>query len=768
MKYFPFRLIKRSTLETLQQENARQLAQIISATKFVKEIAKGNLEAMYQEESTSACQNDNILSHSLIELSTQLKKLSQEEKQRNWVTESRAKFIDILRSRDDDMRVLAQNIIRNLVKMMRANQGALYLINDEQGQVPPIEMVACYAYERKKYLSQCIHLGEGLVGQSVLEKSSIYMTDIPADYLRITSGLGQALPKNLLIVPLKLDEQVFGVVEIASFETIQQHEVEFLEQLGESIASTISIAKINQQTKKMLQESQAQTEQMRLQEEEMRQSMEELSSTQEEMQRILREVQEKEQYMNELINVSKDSIVAIDRNYQIISYNQALSEGVARMGYHLEKGSDYLRLYPEVEQQKQQSLFEQAFSGENIELTQKFNSPAGEVYILFNYCPIQNAQDEIIAIAIYSKDISEIMKARKETECLLHASQQQTEELKAQEEELRQNMEELSATQEEMQRMLLEVQSKEQYLNDLIDATQDTILTIDRDYNLVSCNQAMRNAYTAQGIVLEKGASIRQVIAEDQWPVFKAHYDRTLSGETFQLSEHYQLGEINAYFLINYSPLKDATGAVTGVVVFAKDVTEATLAKQTSEKLLKATQEQAEELKAQEEELRQNMEELSATQEEMQRMLLEAQEKEQYVSELLDMSSDYILTIDKDYRLISGNKAFISTFEKKSIQISKGFDILQIFPPMEKEKKIALYKRIFSGEYAEEIEHVTANGLDNYFKVRHTPLRNKYGQIIALAIFSKDVTETMKAQLQTGQFLEKDKTLGNGKQQIKK
>jgi PAS domain S-box-containing protein len=768
MKYFPFRLIKRSDLEILQRENASKHAQIISATEFVKEIAKGNLEAVYREDSTLTSRADNILSHSLMELSTQLKKLAREEKQRNWVTESRAKFIDILRSRNDDMRALAENIITNLVKTMRANQGALYLVNDERETEPHIEIAACYAYERKKYLTQRIALGEGLVGQCVLEKASVYMTDIPNDYLRITSGLGAATPKNLLIVPLKLEEQIFGVVEIASFETIRPHEIEFLEQLGESIASTISVAKINQQTKKMLMESQAQAEQMRLQEEVMRQSMEELSATQDEMQRVLREVQEKEQYMNELMNVSKDPIVAIDRNYQIISYNQALADGVAAMGFSVEKGSNYLQLYPETEHSKQQSLFEQAFQGETFELTQTFTNPAGEVHILFSYCPIRNEQEAIIAIAIYSKNISEMANARKEAERLLHASLQQTEELRAQEEELRQNMEELSATQEEMQRILLEVQNKEQYLNDLIDATQDTILTIDRAYNLISYNQAMQNSYKAQGITLEKGASIRQVITEDQWPIFKAHYDRALSGETFQLAEHYHLGELNMHFLINYSPLKDHTGAVTGVAVFAKDVTEATLAKQQTEKLLTDTQQQAEELKAQQEELRQNMEELSATQEEMQRILLEVQAKEQYIRELLDASSDSILTIDKDYRLISGNKVFMANFQEKGIQIGKGFDILQIFPPEEKKKKIALYERIFAGEYFEETEHLTANGLDHYFMVRHAPLRNGLGEIIALAIFTKDVTEQTKAHLQAEQLLREAKTPDNGQPENKK
>jgi GAF domain-containing protein/HAMP domain-containing protein len=255
--------------------------------EFAESIGKGNYNSNFELLSA-----EDAMGGALIQMRDNLKHAADEDRKRSWASEGLAKFAEILRSRSENLPELSDAIISNLVKYLNANQGALFLVNDDSAQETFIEMVACYAYDRKKYLNKRIEMGEGVTGQSIQERGTIYMSDIPSGFLKITSGLGDALPRHLLVVPLRIEEQIFGAVELASFNAIDPHQIEFVEKLGESIASTIASVKVNGRTRKLLEETQVQAEQMRAQEEEMRQNMEELSATQEEMNRAQRRSEE--------------------------------------------------------------------------------------------------------------------------------------------------------------------------------------------------------------------------------------------------------------------------------------------------------------------------------------------------------------------------------------------------------------------------------------------------------------------------------------------
>jgi len=255
--------------------------------EFANQIGTGNID--YNLELAS---EEDILGKSLLNMRSSLlkaraeeEKRHEEDKKRQWTNEGLAKFAEILRNNNDNITVLANNIIKNLVYYLNANQGGLFVHNDQVKHEIIFELLAAFAFDTEKFLKKEIELGEGLVGTCASEKQTIYVTEVPQDYIQITSGLGGANPSCLLFVPLKIENDILGVIEIASFNKFKKHEIEFAELAAESIASALKSVRINTTTTYLLEQSQQQAEEMAAQEEEMRQNMEELQATQEESSR---------------------------------------------------------------------------------------------------------------------------------------------------------------------------------------------------------------------------------------------------------------------------------------------------------------------------------------------------------------------------------------------------------------------------------------------------------------------------------------------------
>jgi PAS domain-containing protein/HAMP domain-containing protein len=294
---------------------------------FANEVGNGNFES-----EVNVFENKGELGGSLIEMRKKLLQVSQEQEkqqreaeQRIWINEGISKFSEILKQRDIDINEIAFQVISTLVKYLEANQGGIYLKNEEESEETVFDMVAAFAYNRRKFVNKQIWLNEGMVGTCAMEGETMFMTDVPKEYIQITSGLGKATPRCLILVPMKREEEVLGVIEIASFQKLEQYQVHFVERIAENVASTLYSIRMNQRTEALLERTQQQAEEMKSQEEELRQNMEELTATQERMASREKELEESlELKEEELQNAMKKA----SQNEKELKENTALLESM--------------------------------------------------------------------------------------------------------------------------------------------------------------------------------------------------------------------------------------------------------------------------------------------------------------------------------------------------------------------------------------------------------------------------------------------------------
>ena len=302
---------------------------LVNTRNFAVQVGNGNFQT-----DIDVFNNEGDLGGSLIEMRNRLLKVAEEresqvqkDNQRLWINEGIAKFEKILRGKFDEMEQIAQEFVNTLVSYTYANQGAIFIRRDSDSVVRDsdediyYDLAAAYAYGRKKYVRKSVKIGEDLVGMCAIEGQEIFMTDIPENYIEISSGLGHARPRNLVLIPMKKDDMVMGVVEIASFEVMEPYKVQFLKNVALSFADSLMTIRQDFKNKKLIEQMHEQTHELRSQEEELRQNMEELTATQDAMVKTEEELKERikelETYSEQTINDLKSELkYQEDNNHQ--------------------------------------------------------------------------------------------------------------------------------------------------------------------------------------------------------------------------------------------------------------------------------------------------------------------------------------------------------------------------------------------------------------------------------------------------------------------
>ncbi|WP_044207606.1 GAF domain-containing protein [Flammeovirga sp. OC4] len=209
--------------------------QLQAANMFSRKVTAGEVDVTYDKK-----YRDTSLANDLIQMRDKFRNVQEEEKKRNWVINGMAQFNQLLREKVTSQEEWFDNLLRSIINYIEASQGTFILLNEDQEGRQNLKLMALYAYDKKRYDERQYDLENGLLGQVYKEQKMVYIEDVPDNYINISSGMGGAKPKCLIILPLIYGDIMYGILEISSFSVLDNYHIDFLQKLSEIIASSIA------------------------------------------------------------------------------------------------------------------------------------------------------------------------------------------------------------------------------------------------------------------------------------------------------------------------------------------------------------------------------------------------------------------------------------------------------------------------------------------------------------------------------------------------
>ncbi|MHB0947644.1 MAG: HAMP domain-containing protein [Gemmatimonadaceae bacterium] len=285
-----------------------------------------------------------------------LRETTERNQEQDWLKTNLAKFSRMMQGQKD-LESVSRLIMSELTPLVSAHHGAFFIMDGEVLAGAALKLIASYAYRARKHIANRFSLGEGLVGQAALEKEPILLQNVPDDYIQITSGLGEAPPRNIIVLPILFEGEVKAVIELASFLPFSQIHQTFLDQLAESIGVVLNMIQANMRTEELLEQSQKLTQELQSQSEELRRQQEELKKSNAELEQqarslrqseeLLKEQQEELQQVNEELE-EKASLLAEQnakveqKNREVEAARQALEEKASQLALSSKYKSEFL------------------------------------------------------------------------------------------------------------------------------------------------------------------------------------------------------------------------------------------------------------------------------------------------------------------------------------------------------------------------------------------------------------------------------------------
>jgi HAMP domain-containing protein/CheY-like chemotaxis protein/signal transduction histidine kinase len=303
-------------------ENVNQLAanlttQVRAIAEVATAVTRGDLSRSIQVEARGEVSD---LKDNINEMIRNLKETTQKNAEQDWLKTNLARFTRLLQGQRD-LQAVTKLILSELAPLVSAHHGVFFMM-DAHEQQPRLKMIAAYGYRSARDLPTSFAPGEGLVGQCAIDKQRMWLTNVPRDYIVVSSGLGSAPPTNIVVLPILFEQEVKAVIEIASLERFTQTHMGFLDQLMESIGVVLNTIEANSRTESLLTQSQSLAQELQQTNQELAEKARLLSTQNSEVERKNREVEQAKLALEE-----KATQLALSSKYK--------SEFLANMSHEL-------------------------------------------------------------------------------------------------------------------------------------------------------------------------------------------------------------------------------------------------------------------------------------------------------------------------------------------------------------------------------------------------------------------------------------------------
>jgi signal transduction histidine kinase/HAMP domain-containing protein/DNA-binding response OmpR family regulator len=336
----------RDLTDNVNELAANLTTQVRAIAEVSTAVTKGDLTRSITVEASGEVEE---LKNNINEMIRNLREQTLKNTEQDWLKTNLARFTRMLQG-ERDLSTVSNLVLSELAPLINAQHAVFYVTDrDDEGHTV-LNLAASYAFNNRKHLANQFKLREGLIGQCAYEKSRILLANVPKDYVQISSGLGEAPPANIIVLPALFEGEVKAVIELATFGEFNETQMAFLDQLMESIGIVLNTIAANMRTEGLLKQSQLLTSELQAQQEELkktndrleqqaaslRQSEELLRTKQEELQQTNAELQEKAH----LLSIQNQQVEA--KNREVEQAKIALEEKAEQLALTSKFKSEFL------------------------------------------------------------------------------------------------------------------------------------------------------------------------------------------------------------------------------------------------------------------------------------------------------------------------------------------------------------------------------------------------------------------------------------------